>query len=386
MLKIGREPWVDAMRALALLGVFLINGIGYSFSPNYPLQLGPPQPIDSLAASATHGAIIFLIQGKAWSLLSFLFGYSLCAMALDFRNRGLDHVNKLQRRYVKLLLVGIFHGFFLYFGDILTTYGLCGLLASAWVLKRLSKLLKIWLRLSLLAVGIATFIICASIASHLFDDSAIGPRLDIESLRTFGNIRTVYAFFELNSTNYLWQQFDSLFFFLPSVLWCIVTGILARRFKLLSSTSRAKLFWSKTLTPPQCGLILVFNIGLGLASVAFHHIDGYSNRVWIIGALSGFFGIGLSAALIATVMRRIHKTGFTPTWMNWLAPAGRHTLAMYLLLSITLVLSNGAFLNLQAGTVATLACLVLAWLAAVLVATMATRRGLRDPVARWLSR
>jgi uncharacterized protein len=74
MLKTAREPWVDAMRALALLGVFLINGLGYAFSPNYPLQVGPPQPIDSIWASAALGSVIALAQGKAWSLLSFLFG------------------------------------------------------------------------------------------------------------------------------------------------------------------------------------------------------------------------------------------------------------------------------------------------------------------------
>jgi uncharacterized protein len=307
-------------------------------------------------------------------------------MSLRHRTLNQNSVKALHRRYVKLFLVGVFHGVFLYFGDILSTYGLCGLLASKWASSRPTPLFKIWKYLSWL-IGMIALLVIGSVAYWVIaDGSTLASKLDIATLDRFSNRRSFTHFLELNSISFLWQQLDSIFFFLPLVLWCCVTGILARRFKLLGINRRSIEFWQKNIRPSQCLVILLLNISLGLASVAIHQSDGYSNRVWFISALSSFLGIGLSAAFIATSMRYLHSRNQMPAWMVWLAPAGSHTLAMYLALSTLLVLSNGSFLHLQAGTLITLICLVVVWLIAVLVAKEASRREIRDPIARWLSR
>jgi uncharacterized protein len=385
MAKIEREPWVDAARALALLGVFLVNGLGYAYSPYYPLQIGPPQPIDSIWANIAGAVVIFLLQGKAWSLLSFLFGYSLCSIALKSRRRGINTVNRLQSRYGKLLLLGVLHGVFIYFGDILTIYGLCGLFASRWALAPRTELLKVWSFFSKIIVALVVITVCSGIYSFLYGSYATDSGFDITSANRFGNLSGVQNFFELNSVSYLWQQFDSLFFFLPSVMWCCLAGVLARRYKLLSANAIAKKFWQVTVTPWQCFAILTLNFGLGMASFYIHQTDGYSNRILIISSLSAWFGMALSAAFVAIGMRYVNATNQIPRWMTWLAPAGRHTLAMYLALSVSLVLSNSAFANFQANTLTTLLVLLCAWLSAVLLARLATQKDWRDPVARWLS-
>jgi uncharacterized protein len=386
MANVEREPWVDAARALALLGVFLVNGLGYAYSPYYPLQIGPPQPIDSLWANVAGSAVIFLVQGKAWSLLSFLFGYSLCSIALKSRRRGINPVNRLQRRYGKLLLLGVLHGFFIYFGDILTIYGLCGLILSRWALASRTKLLKVWSFFSKIIVAIVVLTMGSGIYSFLYGSYATDSGFDIIATNRFGNLEGFRNFFELNSVSYLWQQFDSFFFFLPFVMWCCLAGILARRYKLLSSNAVAKKFWQITVTPWQCFAILILNLGLGMASFYIHQTDGYSNRILIISSLSAWFGMALSAAFVATGMRYVNANKKIPSWMIWLAPAGRHTLAMYLSLSVLLVLSNSAFANLQANTLITLLALMCAWVSAVMLARFATSRNWRDPIATWLSR
>jgi uncharacterized protein len=385
MAKVEREPWVDAARALALLGVFLVNGLGYAYSPYYPLQIGPPQPIDSVWANVAGSAVIFLLQGKAWSLLSFLFGYSLCSIALKSRRIGINPVNRLQSRYGKLLLLGVLHGFFIYFGDILTIYGLCGLLVSGWVLAPRAKLLKIWRLFSKIIIAIIVLTMSSGIYNVMYGSYATDSGFDITSANRFGHLNGYKNFFELNSVSYLWQQFDSFFFFLPFVIWCCLAGVLARRFKLLSANANAKKFWQKTLQPPQCFAILMLNLGLGMASFYIHQTDGYSNRILIISSLSTWFGMALSAAFVATGMRYVNVNHRIARWMLWLAPAGRHTLAMYLSLSVLLVLSNSAFANLNGDTLTTLLALVFAWLCAVIFARFATRKNWRDPVATWLS-
>jgi uncharacterized protein len=386
MIKTVREPWVDAARALALLGVFLVNGLGYAFSPYYPLQIGPPQPIDSPWANIAGSAVIFLLQGKAWSLLSFLFGYSLCAIALHSRRININPVHRLQRRYSKLLLLGVVHGFFVYFGDILTVYGLCGLLAARWALEARNILLARWKLLSKIVGVLIVFTIGSTILSFPYGNYATQFATDVFSTNRFGNLSDFQSFFELNSVSYVWQLLDSLFFFLPYVLWCCVAGILARRFKLLSANLIAKKFWQKTITPLQCALILMANFALGIATFYLHQVDGYSNRIAIISTLTVSFGMALSAAFVATGMRFVNEQNKIPYWMIWLAPAGRHTLAMYLSLSALLVLFHVVFGYQKSGTLLCLFYLLAAWWAAMNLARLASRKKWRDPIAKWLSR
>jgi uncharacterized protein len=385
MTKTTREPWVDAARALALLGVFLVNGLGYAFSPYYPLQIGPPQPIDSKWANVAGSIVIFLLQGKAWSLLSFLFGYSLCALALQSRRRNINPINRLQRRYAKLLLVGVLHGFFVYFGDILTIYGLCGLLASRWALEPRRKLLVRWKFLSKLVGVLIVLALCRGIYNFLYGFYGTPP-IDIMATNRFGNLNDLQTFFELNSTSYLWQLLDSLIFFLPYVLWCCDAGILACRFRLLSASAVAKKFWQKTITPIHCAVILVLNLCLGVATFYIHQSDGYSHRIAIISMLTVSFGMALSAAFIATCMRYANQQSKIPKWAGWLAPAGRHTLSMYLSLSVLLVLCHVVLGYRNNSSLLSLGWLITAWLTAVTFATFATQKQWRDPIASWLSR
>jgi uncharacterized protein len=84
-------------------------------------------------------------------------------------------------------------------------------------------------------------------------------------------------------------------------------------------------------------------------------------------------------------MRHWHVTKQLPNWVYWLAPAGKHTLAMYLSLSLVLMLSGGAFLNIQISTPARLVVIGCAWIGVVLLAKYATNRGFRDPISSWIS-
>jgi uncharacterized protein len=381
-----REEWVDALRVLALLGVFLINGLGYAFSPAYPLQIGPPQPLHSPWALAVHGFVVACVQGKAWPLLSFLFGYSLCAVALSARAKGKNPKTVVLKRYAKLLLVGVLHGALLYFGDILTAYALCGLLVGAFALLKARRVVALW-HLTW-AMGFATVFFLGIILTAMI----VSPNLPtgtayFNSIKLrFGLLRTVGDFFALNSSSYLTQQLDSIFSFFPLVLWCMVAGILAKRFALLSQRRSARQFWQTHLGPTQLLLALACNIALAVWSVRWHDAYGYNERVGIVAGLSGVAGMWLAAAALGAAMRTLHRWDALPRWVLWLAPAGRHTLAMYLGLSSCLVLSGGAFFAFKGGTVATFSTLCSLWLAAVLLAKAASQRGLRDPVASWLSK
>ena len=382
----AREPWVDALRVLAVLGVFIVNAMGYPFAPSYPVYAGAPQPIDSPTAWIVNGLLVAFVQGKAWPLLCFLFGYSLCSIALQSRAHGLATRRVLRVRSCKLLAVGVVHGAFIYFGDVLTSYAVCGLICARWVLLRPAKLLKVWRVLTVLFIIFTAMYVLLGASLLLLNYFPADSIKDAQAtkIRLF-DAANISEFWALNMRTYFGGWFEAVLF-LPFMLWLTVAGVLARRFRLLSSRRFARLFWSKHLLSSQLFCALVFNIFLGISTIQLYTLDGLNQaKLAGVSALNTSAGIWLAAALVAWGMRHWHKHSSLPAWAVWLAPAGRHTLAMYLSLSIMLMLTSNAYLGLSGSTLVRLPVVVLAWFLVVCLARQASLQGMRDPVARWLS-
>ncbi len=71
-----RVPFPDALRALALLDVLLINAAGYLSGPLGPV-LGEQVADSGGEALALQGFYAFGVQGKALPILAFQFGMEL---------------------------------------------------------------------------------------------------------------------------------------------------------------------------------------------------------------------------------------------------------------------------------------------------------------------
>src|SRR5262245_56617705 len=119
-----RVRWIDALRGFALLGIVVANlessmirfmlpdnghGIGPLASLNVPFEF---------FESA-------LIQGKFYSIFSFLFGLGFSIQMMRAAGRGREFGAFFRRRLLALLLIGVEHAF-IWLGDILTLYALCG--------------------------------------------------------------------------------------------------------------------------------------------------------------------------------------------------------------------------------------------------------------------
>lgn len=377
-----REPWVDALRALALLGVFLVNGMGYPSAPNYPMPLGAPMPADSVIAIWINGFLAAFVQGKAYPLLCFLFGYSLCIIAFQSHTDESAVKARLKLRCKKMLLVGILHGAFVYFGDVLTAYAICGLTAVRWVTIRPARLLRIFKILSIINSVILLLLAIAGLIIW-FDNGNIDPSYAKDIARNFINLDTLQTFLRENFDRYVEGNLYGLYL-LPLYLWLIVTGILVSRFKLLGSRSYSHKFWAKHLNKWHFITALILNLIISICMAYVQSVPSLSKLI-ALGAISTPVNIWLVAATLAAGMRHWHKTQQLPNWVYWLAPAGKHTLAMYLALSLGLMLSGGAFLNIQLSTAVQFIVVVFAWICAIFLAKHATDRGFRDPIARWIS-
>ncbi|MEU4425554.1 DUF418 domain-containing protein [Actinoplanes sp. NPDC024001] len=130
----ARVPVVDALRGFALLGILLVNMTLFKTAPS----------VEHLAATSIEGAwdatcavlVKVLAEGKFIGLFSLLFGFGV---ATHFARRRAAYL----RRLAALGLIGAVHLVFVWFGDILTTYALVGLVLLAFV-NRAPRTLLTW--------------------------------------------------------------------------------------------------------------------------------------------------------------------------------------------------------------------------------------------------
>ena len=376
-----RHEIADGLKALALLGVFMVNGLGYALAPNYPLQLGAPTPLDSALAQAVHALVLTLFMGKALPFLAFLFGYSMALYA-----KRTAQVSQLKRRHWKLLLVGVLHGTLVYFGDILTAYALIGLwLGSSMALggRALLRLWRWWASISAVVMGYWLWQTSLDYPSLMPADLANEPA-------TLGLVRTYGQFAALNASAYVPQAIGWLLTYSPLHITLFLTGVLAARYRWLSLKPQLPQLALRPWLYNSWPLALAANGLLAVASVLAHRQYGLAANVNWIALVDVPLGVWLVASCLTRFLLHIQTQQATPKWITWLAPAGRHTLAMYLGLSLVLMLCGrlGLFASEAAWnhTAVWFVALLALWLGAVWIGRVATDKGMRDPVSRWLSR
>ncbi len=111
-----RYEALDALRGLALMGLFLVHMVEYYAM----LHLNPEENLG-------HDIIYFFFSGKAYAAFAFLFGVSFFIIMDRSAKRGIDFKGRFVWRLVLLLFFGWLHGL-VYFGDVLTSLAIIGLL------------------------------------------------------------------------------------------------------------------------------------------------------------------------------------------------------------------------------------------------------------------
>lgn len=75
--------------------------------------------------------VALLFETKFYLLFSFLFGYSFTLQMAAAERAKAGFVPRMLRRQLALLALGLVHGALLYYGEILSTYALLGLVLLA---------------------------------------------------------------------------------------------------------------------------------------------------------------------------------------------------------------------------------------------------------------
>lgn len=123
--KPDRIDSIDALRGVALLGILLVNIFSFA-QPHY----SSPNAYGDL-----HGAnfAVWLFSHmfaylKFLSIFSMLFGAGVYLFTSRIEGAGGQSGWLHYRRMLVLIMFGLLHAYFLWFGDILVHYGICGLL------------------------------------------------------------------------------------------------------------------------------------------------------------------------------------------------------------------------------------------------------------------
>ena len=121
-----REPVLDVLRGVALLGILLIN-IEYLRTAGFYDSFVGAMPTTTLADRIAQFGMGWLAAGKFLSMFAILFGVGAALIAERAAQAGRSPRRLLARRYGLLAVLGLVHMVLLFPGDILFLYGLTGL-------------------------------------------------------------------------------------------------------------------------------------------------------------------------------------------------------------------------------------------------------------------
>ncbi|OIJ22335.1 hypothetical protein BKP45_06765 [Anaerobacillus alkalidiazotrophicus] len=116
---------LDIIRAIALFGILLVNMKFFS-TPTLQAEMANVSFSTTLADEISQWFIFIFAEFKFISMFSLLFGIGFLVFMERGERRGANVKKIFVRRLLFLLCVGLFHMFFLWYGDILTFYALLG--------------------------------------------------------------------------------------------------------------------------------------------------------------------------------------------------------------------------------------------------------------------
>lgn len=114
---------MDALRGLAVLGIYIMNLASFTY------YFGVTDKSGAFFTPADDTVFYIeklLMEGKFYSIFSFLFGWGIALQLSRLSSKGMNGVSVVRRRLAILLLLGLGHLLLLWMGDIVAFYALLG--------------------------------------------------------------------------------------------------------------------------------------------------------------------------------------------------------------------------------------------------------------------
>ena len=323
---------LDVLRGIALLGILSMNIRMFSMPASYtnPTNWGDLNGINLLVFILTDT----LSSLKFMTLFSMLFGAGIVVFASRAEYRTGRSAALHYRRTLWLLIIGLVHAYLIFYGDVLVTYALCGMLIYSMRNLRPGTLLV----LGILTTSVPSLMSLWS-GLHIGDLSvdelaaeSQGWQASSEYLHTW-----VAGFQGTWAEQFKWTRRISWYIqteiFLtwgaPRAGGSMLIGMALYKWGVLSAGLDHSFYRKLTAVGFLVGLpIIVFGLWQN-----FQHQWSFEYSVYIGEQLNYWGSIFLALGYIGLVMLMV-KGGFWPALQRRLAAVGRTALSNYILQSV----------------------------------------------------
>ncbi|MFL0506135.1 DUF418 domain-containing protein [Ureibacillus sp. 179-F W5.1 NHS] len=334
---------IDILRGFSLLGILLVNMFAF-YLPMPHIDLG--SWFTEAPDIIWHQTLDIYVQSSFYPLFSMLFGYGLAMQFMKAETIGSNFYQFGPKRLIILLIIGLLHAFFIWWGDILTMYAFCGFF------------LLLFLRFSggwLLTFGLIIngfmhlFFIAIFALTGMSNMEVEAPAVDIvminDAITAYGVGNWVDAFFQRLKDLSLQMGVSMWISALTTILPYMLIGAAAAKWRLIERAKELKGLWIT--------LAIVFLVlGILIKSAPYTFTRTYLLdylKVYVGGPILsvGYIGIMICLCMIPFIVKILAP----------LARAGRMSLSLYIMQSIicTLLFYHFGFslygeIDVQTGT------------------------------------
>ena len=327
---------VDVLRGLAVGGILIGNMqwfSGYGFAPASMVQQIP------LYDQITHFIVHCLIEGKFYSIFSFLFGFGFALQIERAEEHGDPGAGIFKRRLFWLLVIGFLHAFLLWAGDILAIYAFMGFALLLFRRTKNERLLK-WAGI-LVIIPIFWYLLIYTLFRAFVPADSLAQfqegQLNFWSMAvrqaSQGTYLEIISGYNLNYIvgRYLGLIFDMR---LPKILAMFLLGVYAYRkriFQNFSANSRV------------VRRVMIWGLAIGIVgNFAFAAIAGKEavmppTAAGIAGVILYSFSVPGLALGIAALIVTLWQADSWQSALKYLSPAGRMALTNYLMQTVICV-------------------------------------------------
>ena len=358
----GREPRgltaprrlqeVDALRALALLGILGVN-VWYFVHPELLESGTRSAPVATVGDQLVRFTSTLLFEAKSYVVFSFLFGLSFVLAWASASRAGLSEVRRSVRRFIVLIVLGMLHGVFLFAGDILLAYAILG-----FALLGMRRISTRWALI--IAIGVLLVWSGFTLVSGLAASSLEGTELWDESMAATSDPEIAQAAYTGGLGSYLGFQLSvypmitvSMFFGQgPMAFAAFLIGLVVGRTQLLERIIGGEISTLKLLA----WMLPALAVGLGLSGAAALTLWGPPGSTEPAAATAeNMMGAELTALGMLFLAGPVQAAGYvilvlllfraasSALLVKALAPAGRMSLTNYLGQSLVLVIVFAGF-------------------------------------------
>jgi uncharacterized protein len=320
---------LDVLRGFALLGILIMNIQSFSMIDTAYIN---PSSYGDLSGINKWVWIIgqTLADTKFMTIFSALFGAGILLFWDKARSAGKRAGRLHYRRIFWLLVIGLIHAYFFWYGDILVGYALCAVLM--FLFRKTKPGWLLFLGFCSMLVPFLVYIFAGMTIEFWPEESYKGAmeswQLAAESIQHELNAYrgTWLERFKIRAESAIFMQ---TFYFLIKGSWhsggIMLLGMALYKWDFLSAGRSVKTY----LASMVLGLVLALTLIIYGILQNFQHEWFYDYSMWFGSQFNYWGSLGISLAYISAIML-ICKAGVLPGFRRILGLVGRTALSNYL--------------------------------------------------------